>query len=234
MAKQGVVFEKLTTETLLVKTNFVKQEIIKAGSGVLKRGQVLAWEANYASEKKVPYVSGATNGTEKIVSVLLEDIDASVQDVTVGVLKTGEVVAASLKGMSFVDEGQTIEDPTVTTLPGGSLTAGTYAYNVNGVASSGNTVPSGSVNGTTETTNLVLKVEFEKPVTMDTVRVWRDGTAYYDVTAEELTQGFILDDGTKVWTAGTPVIATDYAGFAGMEMNGIFGHESTNGYSFRK
>ena len=230
----GIVYENLYKEEIEIGSSFgyKRSEIIKAGAGELKAGQALAYDT--ASLKLVKYVAGAVDDTGIIVAILLEDVTVGTSDVSAVVLRQGIVVESALKGIDYINTAITVDAGTVTKLAGGSLVADTYAYKIVGVSRSGNTVPSASASGTTETTNLTLKVAFELPPTMDTIRIWRDDTAYYDVTAEELNQGYILDDGTLTWTAGTPVTVTDYAGFKTMEKNGIYGNVSTNGFTFRK
>lgn len=235
----GIESEVLYSKKLEIGSafNFSQVEILKAGIGALEAGQVLAYDP--ASLKMVKYVAGASDGTEVIVGVLLEDVTVGVADNSGLVLRQGKVVESSLVGIDYIITNVTTADPTVTKLAGGSLTADDYEYSVMGVSTSGNTVPSGLVTGTTETTNLTLQVDFVISVTMDTARIWRtidSGTnyVYYDVTADELAQGYILDDGTLTWTSGTPVTATDYAGIKSLEAAGIYPNSSKNGYSFRK
>lgn len=230
----GISYETLYKKQLEIGTsfNYARIEVIKAGQGTLLAGQVLAYDPT--TLKLVKYVAGAGDDTEIIVGILLEDVTVGTSDASAKVLRQGAVVESSLVGIDYINPAITIDTPVVTKLGGGSLTAGTYEYKIVGISTSGNTVPSTLASGTTETTNLVLKVVFDLPASMDTVRVYRDDTDYYDVTAEELAQSYILDDGSKTWIAGVPVSVTDYAGIKTMEKNGIYANVSTNGYSFRK
>lgn len=237
MSDYGITVENFYQETIEIGSGygFSPVRIIKAGEGDLKAGQVLAYASD--SLKLVKYAVGAGDSTSVIVAVLLEDVNATgTEDVSSKVLMQGKVHEGALKGISYIGSNVVPANAVVTKISGqgGSLTAGTYGYKVVGVSDSGNTVPSTSVSGTTETVNLILKVVFEKPVTMDTVKIYRDDTDYYEVTAEELAQGFFLDDGNKTWVAGVPVTATDYAAIKSLESSSIYPIASKQGFSFRK
>lgn len=233
MAEQGITEINYFKEEIEIGGSGYSEKdvyIIKAGQGVLEAGQVLAYEASDASLKMVKYVAGASNGTEVIRGVLMRPVDATLVEVSEEVLRQGWVNEAAIKGINVIASDVIVDPATVTKLTGGTLTAAAYEYKVVGISRSGNTIPSTGVTGTTETTNLILEVAFELPVTMDTVRIYRDDTDYYDVTEAELVARKFLDDGSKVWTAGVPVTATDFAGFKSLEAANIYPKKSENGY----
>ncbi len=68
-------------------------------------------------------------------------------------------------------------------------------------------------------------------------RLWRSiGSATYtyrDATAAEIAQGYVLDDGSLTWSAGTAVTATDFTSLQLAENHGIYVEEVTTGYNFR-
>ena len=230
----GIFSENFYQENIEIGTGwgYTSVEIIKAGEGDLLAGQVLAYDT--ASLKLVKYVAGAGDSTGVPVAVLKEAVDASgTSDVSSEVIRQGKVHEGALKGIAYINSDIAPEDAVVTKLAGGSLTAATYEYKVVGYSTSGRTIPSTGVSGTTETTNLTLKVAFEKPVTADTVRIYRDDTDYYEATAEDLAAGYMLDDGSTFVTEAIAT-ATDYAAIKGLEAASIYPVPSTNGYSFRK
>lgn len=81
-----------------------------------------------------------------------------------------------------------------------------------------------------------VKVDFEETVGAESYIVYKSADAgatysYKEVSATDVLNGYFLDNGAVVYTAGSPITASDIAGLKSMYAQGLYAEEIVTGYA---
>lgn len=80
-----------------------------------------------------------------------------------------------------------------------------------------------------------VKVDFEETIGAESYIVYKSNDAgvnysYKEVSANDVANGYFLDNGAVVYTAGAPITVSDIAGLKSMYSQGLYAEEIISGY----